>query len=120
MMIHELGHFALMLAFALALLKASLPLLSTFWQRTPWIVLAKPAALGQFFFIVFSFLCLTYAFISNDFSVAYVAENSNTHLPLLYRISAVWGAHEGSLLLWVMILAGWTAAVSCFNTDISA
>lgn len=104
-MIPELGHFALILALALALIQAIFPLLS------------RRAAFGQLFFVLFAFVCLAYAFIINDFSVAYVAENSNTLLPLPYRIGAVWGAHEGSLLLWITILALWTGAVAFFRNQ---
>jgi cytochrome c-type biogenesis protein CcmF len=77
--------------------------------------LAQPAAWGQFAFLAFSFACLTYAFMVDDFSVAYVASNSNTALPWYYKFSAVWGAHEGSLLLWALILGGWTFAVAIFS-----
>lgn len=77
--------------------------------------LAQPAAWGQFAFLLFSFICLTYAFMVDDFSVAYVANNSNTALPWYYKFSAVWGAHEGSLLLWALIMAGWTFAVAIFS-----
>lgn len=77
--------------------------------------LAQPAAWGQFAFLLFSFICLTYAFMVDDFSVAYVANNSNSALPWYYKFSAVWGAHEGSLLLWALILAGWTFAVAIFS-----
>lgn len=114
-MIPELGHFALILALALALIQSLLPLLSTPCKQPNWIAVAKPAALGQFAFIVIAFICLAYAFVSNDFSVAYVAENSNTHLPLPYRVAAVWGAHEGSLLLWLTILGLWTAGIALFS-----
>lgn len=111
-MIPEFGHFALILALCLTLTQAVLPLLGTWCKQSHWIAVAKPAALGQCAFLLFAFACLTYAFISNDFSVAYVAENSNTQLPLPYRMAAVWGAHEGSLLLWLTILGLWTAAVA--------
>jgi cytochrome c-type biogenesis protein CcmF len=76
---------------------------------------ARPVAAGQFGFVLLSFLCLAHAFVQNDFSVAYVAQNSNTQLPVWYRISAVWGGHEGSLLLWALILSGWTLAVATFS-----
>lgn len=111
-MIPEFGHFALILALCLALTQATVPLIGVWRKQTPWILLAKPAALGQFLFILIAFFCLAYAFISNDFSVAYVAENSNSLLPLPYRFAAVWGAHEGSLLLWLTILGLWTTAVA--------
>jgi cytochrome c-type biogenesis protein CcmF len=80
--------------------------------------LAQPAAWGQFAFLVFAFGCLTYAFMTDDFSVAYVASNSNSALPWYYKFSAVWGAHEGSLLLWALILGGWTFAVSVFSRQL--
>jgi cytochrome c-type biogenesis protein CcmF len=80
--------------------------------------LAQPAAWGQFAFLGFSFACLTYAFMVDDFSVAYVAHNSNSALPWYYKFSAVWGAHEGSLLLWAFILAGWTFAVAVFSRQL--
>jgi cytochrome c-type biogenesis protein CcmF len=111
-MIPELGRFALILALILALLQVVFGLLKN--KATPRI------AIGQFVFIFIAYSCLTYAFISNDFSVAYVADNSNSHLPLFYRIAAVWGAHEGSLLLWLMILGLWTAAVALFSKKLPA
>ena len=76
---------------------------------------ARPVAMGQFGFLLISFLCLIWAFVYNDFSVVYVEQNSNSQLPVWYRVSAVWGGHEGSLLLWVLILAGWTMAVAVFS-----
>ncbi|ELX13152.1 cytochrome c-type biogenesis protein CcmF [Janthinobacterium sp. HH01] len=114
-MIAELGNFALMLALALALVQASLPLLGAWRGNQRWIALARPAAAGQFVFVSAAFGCLLAAFAVNDFSVAYVASNSNSMLPIYYRVAAVWGGHEGSLLLWVQILAGWTAAVAVFS-----
>ncbi len=111
-MIPEVGQFALMLALGLAIVQATLPLLGA-WRGVPeWIAVARPAARAQSLFVLLSLLCLTYAFLTNDFSVAYVAENSNTALPWFYRIGAVWGAHEGSLLLWASILAVWTLVVT--------
>ena len=119
-MIPAFGHFALLLAFCIAVLQSTLPLvgIASTPHREHWIGIARPAAIGQFFFLFVSFACLTFAFITNDFSVAYVASNSNTHLPLAYRISAVWGAHEGSLLLWVLMLAGWSAAVAILSKNL--
>ncbi|GBE09991.1 cytochrome c-type biogenesis protein CcmF [bacterium BMS3Bbin12] len=111
-MIPEVGQFALMLALGLALVQATLPLLGA-WRGVPeWIAVARPAARAQSLFVLLALLCLTYAFLTNDFSVAYVAENSNTALPWFYRIGAVWGAHEGSLLLWASILSVWTLVVT--------
>jgi cytochrome c-type biogenesis protein CcmF len=111
-MIPELGHFALILALAAALAQTLLPLVG-YWRRDRRLLATAPAAAQtQFLFVLISYLCLTYAFVTKDFSVAYIAENDHSQLPLMYRISAVWGAHEGSLLLWVLMLAGWTFAVA--------
>lgn len=111
-MIPELGLVALILALCLALVQASIPLAGAWMNDRSWMGLARPAAWGQFAFLVFAFACLVHAFLNDDFSVAYVAHNSNSMLPWYYKFSAVWGSHEGSLLLWVLILAGWTFAVS--------
>ncbi|MGH8559009.1 MAG: heme lyase CcmF/NrfE family subunit [Methylococcales bacterium] len=117
-MIPELGHFALILAFSLALIQATLPIIGAFKRIPEWIALARPAARGQLFFLGVAFGCLTWSFIAHDFSVAYVANNSNSALPIMYRISAVWGAHEGSLLLWALVLSFWTGAVTVFSKAI--
>lgn len=117
-MLPELGHFALILALCLAVMQCSLPLLGASLNKPIWMQIARPAAYGQCLFIGFAFFALAYAFISNDFSVEYVAENSNTQLPAIYRFCAVWGAHEGSLLLWVFILSLWTAAVAYFSRSL--
>lgn len=117
-MIPEIGCFALVLALCLALCQAFFPLLGFALHKPQWIQVAKPAVLGQFIFILLAYACLTFAFISNDFSVAYVAANSNTHLPLVYRVAAVWGAHEGSLLLWITLLACWMLAVAHFSQQL--
>ena len=119
-MIPELGHFSLILALALGILMAVLPLLGAYRGIATWVAFAHPAARAQLVLVVFSYLCLTWAFLNNDFSVAYVANHSNTELPLIYRISGVWGGHEGSLLLWILILSGWTAAVSLFSKSLPA
>ena len=108
----ELGHFALLLAFVVSLLQGVLPLVGAQRGNAQWISLARPAAQTQFLLIAVAFACLAQSFLANDFSVNYVAQHSNTQLPTLYRFSAVWGGHEGSLLLWVLMLAGWGAAVS--------
>jgi cytochrome c-type biogenesis protein CcmF len=118
-MIAELGHVALILALLLALVQ-SLPLLGTAIGRPAWIAVARPAAVGQFVFVLLAFAVLTWAFLVQDFSVAYVAHNSNSQLPWYYRFSAVWGAHEGSLLLWALILAGWTLAVALLSGHLPA
>ena len=114
-MIAEIGQFALIIALCLAIVQSIFPIAGAATSNTRWMSVARPAARGQFLFLLISYLCLTYAFVANDFSVAYVAKNSNSLLPLHYRISAVWGSHEGSLLLWVLILATWTLAVTYFS-----
>ena len=114
-MLVEVGHFALILALAFALLQVSLPTIGFIKNNSALMQLAKPLLWGQFFWIVVSFAILMNAFVVDDFSVKYVANNSNTELPDIFKISAVWGAHEGSLLLWAMILAGWSVAVSIFS-----
>jgi cytochrome c-type biogenesis protein CcmF len=117
-MIPELGHLAMILALCLATVQSTLPLIGAWRGDQQWMGLAQPAAWGQFAFMAFSFACLTYAFVTDDFSVAYVAQNSNSALPWYYKFSAVWGAHEGSLLLWAFILSGWTFAVSVFSRQL--
>ncbi|MDP6123891.1 MAG: heme lyase CcmF/NrfE family subunit [Arenicellales bacterium] len=117
-MIPEIGHFALILALALAVAQGVVPLLGDWSGNSKLIAVARPAAYGQFLFIVIAFGILIYAFISGDFSVKYVASNSNTQLPIIYRVSAVWGAHEGSLLLWTLFLSGWTVAVALFSRSL--
>jgi cytochrome c-type biogenesis protein CcmF len=114
-MVPELGQFALVLALILALAQGTLPLIGAVRGVQSWMNLARPAAQGQFVFVAIAFGCLTYAFVQNDFSVLYVASNSNSGLPLQYRVAAVWGGHEGSLLLWVLMLSLWTTAVSVFS-----
>ena len=117
-MISELGHFALILALGLALLQASLPLAGSFAGRAAWMRTARPLAWGQFVFATLAFGALLQAFLVDDFSLAYVAVNSNTRMPTLYKVSAVWGAHEGSLLLWALLLAAWGAAVATFSRNL--
>ncbi len=118
-MIPELGHFALILALAVALLAQSLlPLLGTYHGRTAWVALARPAAAVHFALLVLAFACLTAAFVNNDFSVLLAAQHSNSALPLHYRVAAVWGNHEGSILLWALILSGWTLAVALFSRQL--
>ncbi len=110
-MIPELGHFALVLACVLAGLQAALPSLGTLRGNPTLMRGAYSLALGQGLLVLLAYLALTWAFVEHDFSVRYVANNSNAELPLAYRISGVWGAHEGSLLLWSLILSIWTVAV---------
>ncbi|WP_313346049.1 heme lyase CcmF/NrfE family subunit [Stenotrophomonas sp.] len=114
-MLPELGQVLLVCALLAALLQAVLPLWGAQRQRSPWMAVARPAAFAQLALLVGAFVLLTVAFVQQDFSVRYVAENSNTLLPLAYRYSAVWGAHEGSLLLWVLVLALWGGAVALWS-----
>jgi cytochrome c-type biogenesis protein CcmF len=111
-MIPEFGQYALILALAISVLLSVVPMAGTFTRNVLWMQYAKPLAIALFTFLLISMGCLVYAFLTDDFSVAYVANNSNTLLPSYYKFSAVWGGHEGSLLLWVLILAGWTCAVA--------
>jgi cytochrome c-type biogenesis protein CcmF len=117
-MIPELGHFALILALLAAAVQGSLPLLGAHRGHATWIALARPAAQAVFLLVAVAFACLTQAFYANDFSVEYVAQHSNSLLPTAYRLAAVWGGHEGSLLLWVFMLTGWTFAVALFSRQL--
>jgi len=116
--IPEIGLFALILALLIAVLQAMIPIAGATRNHSSWIAVARPAAFAQLLFVAISYGCLTAAFLSHDFSVAYVAQNSNSRLPLIYLISGVWGAHEGSLLLWALTLALWTAAVAWFSKSV--
>lgn len=117
-MIPELGHFALILALCIALVQSIFPIVGAARGVPGWIAVARPAAYIHLFLVFVAYACLTYAFITHDFSVHYVAVNSNSALPLVYRISGVWGAHEGSLLLWGLALALWTGAVALFSRSV--
>jgi cytochrome c-type biogenesis protein CcmF len=114
-MIPELGHFALIVALCIALTQAILPLAGAARGNPAWMNVARPAAQGQFVFVVIAFACLAYSFVNNDFSVLNVATNSNSSLPWYYRFAATWGSHEGSLLLWVLMLGVWMVAVTIFS-----
>ena len=114
-MIVEIGHFALILATCVAFLQAVLPLAGTMLDRPRWQALAKPTALLQFALIVLAYAVLTHGAVTDDFSIKYIAGHSNSLLPMEYKVSAVWGGHEGSLLLWVLMLSGWTVAVALFS-----
>jgi cytochrome c-type biogenesis protein CcmF len=114
-LIPELGHFALILALLLALTQSILPLIGAQRGNLTLMAVARPAAQGQFVFSLIAFGCLAYSFLINDFSVENVARNSFSQLPEVYRLTATWGSHEGSLLLWVLILGFWTTAVSVFS-----
>ncbi|GGO85082.1 cytochrome c-type biogenesis protein CcmF [Marinobacterium nitratireducens] len=117
-MIPELGEYSLILALCLSALLAVVPLVGATTGNRLWMSYARPLARAQFLFLGVSMACLVQAFLSDDFSVAYVAGNSNTALPYYYKFSAVWGGHEGSLLLWVLILGGWTWAVAAKSEDL--
>ncbi|PXX44067.1 heme lyase CcmF/NrfE family subunit [Undibacterium pigrum] len=111
-MIIEFGHFALILALVFSVLQATIPSLGIARKQPAWTALARPLAVSQFLLILLSFAILITGFVADDFSVAYVAAHSNTRLPVFYKIAGSWGGHEGSLLLWVLILAGWGLAVA--------
>jgi cytochrome c-type biogenesis protein CcmF len=117
-MIPELGQFALILALALALVQATLPIAGATRGIPAFVALARPVAQGQFVFVAAAFGCLAWSFYTNDFSVLNVANNSNSALPVPYRIAATWGSHEGSLLLWVLMLSVWMVAVSVFSRSL--
>lgn len=118
-MIVELGHFALILAFALALLQTVVPLWGAHRRHAGLMAMGEPAATLQFILIGFSFAALTYAFVTSDFSLKIVAENSHTDKPMLYKVTGVWGNHEGSLLLWVLILALFGAMAAWWGTGLN-
>ncbi len=119
-MFAELGHFALILAFAVAIVQAGIPLIGAQKGWRNWMAVGEPAASAQFLLLAFSFAALTYAFVTSDFSLRLVVLNSHTAKPMLYKISGVWGNHEGSMLLWVLILAAFGAAVAWFGRDLPA
>ncbi|MCB1641746.1 MAG: cytochrome c biogenesis protein CcsA, partial [Xanthomonadales bacterium] len=117
-MIPELGQWCMVLALLLAGIQAIVPMAGSYLGDEALMRSARPLAYGQCLFLLVAFLLLTQSFVTQDFSVAYVAQNSNLDLPVAYRISAVWGAHEGSLLLWAMILSLWTVAVAVFSRSL--
>jgi cytochrome c-type biogenesis protein CcmF len=117
-MIPELGNFALMLALCLAVVQGIFPIAGAFKGNDRWMALARPAAVGQALFVSIGFACLVYAFVTNDFSLTYVASNSNSKLPVYYRVAGTWGGHEGSLLLWIEMLVLWMVAVAAFSRQL--
>ena len=117
-MVPEIGNIALTLALVLSILLAVYPLWGAHRQHETLMATAKPLAIGLFLFTLIAYVCLTYAFVTDDFSVAYVAQHSNSRLPIYYKITAVWGGHEGSFLLWVLMLSVWTVAVAIFSKGI--
>jgi len=116
----ELGQILLVTALLMAVLQTVLPLWGAHRGRATWMAVARPAAYAQLALLLGAFGVLTAAFVTQDFSVRYVAENSNSLLPLAYRYSAVWGAHEGSLLLWALVLALWCGAVALWSKRLPA
>jgi len=114
-MIPEFGHYALILALCIAIIQGILPLVGAHQSRREWIMLARPAAQTVFLLLGIAFVILAWSFYSNDFSILYVAEHSNSQMPVIYRLGAVWGGHEGSLLLWVFLLSTWTFLVALLS-----
>ena len=114
-MIVEIGHFALILAVCVALVQGVLPLAGTAFDHQRWQALARPSAAVQFLLIAFSFGVLAHGALTDDFSIKYIAEHSNSLLPAQYKFASVWGGHEGSLLLWMLMLSGWTVSVALFS-----
>jgi cytochrome c-type biogenesis protein CcmF len=119
-MIPELGHYALMLALGLALIQGTMPIVGTRTNDPVLMSMAAPTALAQFFFVAVAFVSLAVCYVTSDFSVLNVFENSNSHMPFIYRLTSVWGNHEGSMMLWVSILAFFGALVAVFGTNLPA
>ena len=117
-MIPEIGQFALILALSLAVCQGVLPLVGAHRNNAAMMAVARSAATGQFVFVATAFACLIWAFVNDDFSVLYVANHSQLALPTGYKISAVWSAHEGSLVMWILILAAWTVAVARYSSEL--
>ena len=117
-MIAELGNYTLALSLAISILLGIIPLWAASKGHQQLMGLARPMTYGLFFSLTVSFIALFYLFAVNDFSVQYVVNNSNSNLPLQYRLSAVWGSHEGSLLLWIWLLTFWGAAVALFSKQL--
>src|SRR5208283_4866112 len=117
-MIPELGHYALMLALGLALIQGSMPIVGARSNDVVLMSMAAPVALAQFAFVAIAFGALAACYVTSDFSVLNVYENSNSAMPLLYRLTSIWGNHEGSMMLWVSILAFFGALVAAFGTNL--
>ncbi|HCZ49031.1 MAG TPA: heme lyase NrfEFG subunit NrfE, partial [Gammaproteobacteria bacterium] len=117
-MIVEIGHYALVLALFVALVQGSLPLAGAQTGNTAWMALARPAAIAQFALVAIAFLALVHAYVTSDFSVVNVVNNSHSAKPLLYKISGAWGNHEGSMLLWVLMLAAYGLMVALFGRNL--
>ena len=108
-MLGELGNFCLVLALCVSMVQSVIPLAGAYRNRQSWMVFGRSAAYTQWLLVLASYGILTYAFYLNDFSIEYVSHTSNLAQPLMYRLSGVWGGHEGSLLLWILMLSSWTA-----------
>ena len=117
-MIVEIGHFAMILALCVAVAQSIVPMIGAARNDRAWMAVASPTATAQLGLLTISFLALTYAYVTSDFSVKNVAENSNSLKPMIYKISGVWGNHEGSMLLWVLILALFGAIVAGFGRNL--
>jgi len=117
-MVPEIGHFALLIALCIASVQGVISIAGAARDDHSWMALSRPAAQAQFMFIVVAFICLAYAFLNDDFSVTYVATNSNSAMPVQYKIAGIWGGHEGSLLLWMLMLSGWMFAVTLFSKNL--
>ena len=114
-MIAEAGHFALILALFIAIVQASVPIIGAHYGNALWMSFDKPSALAQMLMVTLAFACLTYSHVVSDFSVLNVVQNSHSMKPMLYKVAGVWGNHEGSLVLWVFILAAFGSAVAIFG-----
>jgi len=117
-MIPELGNFALILTFLLSIILGVVPMVGAARNNAMWISLARPLTAGVFVFLSISLFVLGYSFVTDDFSVQFVANHSNTMLPLQYKVTAVWGGHEGSFLFWTWMLGGWMLAVAIFSKSV--
>jgi len=117
-MIPELGQFSLILAFCLSIILGAFPIIGAHRNNLLWMSLARPLTAGVFVFLGISILILAYAFATDDFSVQFVAQHSNSALPTRYKLTAVWGGHEGSFLLWTFMLSGWMLAVAIFSKSV--
>ena len=117
-MIAEAGHFALILALFIAIVQASLPMVGAHHGNALWMSFDKPSAIAQMLMVSLAFACLTYSHVVSDFSVLNVVQNSHSMKPMLYKVAGVWGNHEGSLVLWVFILAAFGSAVAIFGNNL--
>ena len=117
-MIAETGHFALIVAFTLSLVQSIVPMIGAYHRDVNFMRFGSTAACGQFGFVALAFGCLTYVFVTSDFSVTTVAAHSNSAMPFIYKVSAVWGNHEGSMVLWVLILALFGCAVALWGSNL--